>query len=107
MKKIESSFVRGGFAHKQIKRVEKVAIFKRWSKNGTSDYHYEVVKISSHNGYKLGGAYIDAAETYPGASLWGIQGWTCRTLEHAEERFEQACVRFNKLNKRRPVAQLG
>ena len=107
MKKIESSFVRGGFTHKQIKRVGKVAIFKRWLKNKTADHHYEVVKISSHNGYKLGGAYIDSAETYPGASLWGIQGWTCNTLERAEEHFKKACVRFNKLNNRRPVAQLG
>ena len=106
MKKIESNFIRGGFNHKQIIRKGNVAIFERWPKRGTTDCHYEVVKISSHNGYNLGGSYIDPAETYPGASLWGIQGWTCSTLEHAEKHFKEACVRFNK-TKKRPVAQLG
>ena len=95
MKMIKTQFARGRFYHKQIKRVGNVAMFERSGLN-SSDSHFEVIKISSHNGYKMGGAYIEAAETYPGASLWGIQGWTCTTLERATKKFEQACKRFNK-----------
>ena len=100
MKKIESEFTRGGFYHRQIKRVGNVAIFERQALN-SREPHYEVVKISSHNGYNLGGAYIDPAETYPGASLWGLQGWTHSDLAAAEENFKIVCERFNNL----PVAQ--
>ena len=65
-------------------------------KTNKDDVHYEVVKISRHNGYKMGGSFIKAAETYPGASLWGLQGWTCTTMERAEEQYKLACTRFNK-----------
>lgn len=94
MRKIKNEFVRSGFTHKLVKRTGCVAIYKR--RSGRSDWHYEIVKISSHNGYKLGDQYVKPAETYPGASLWGIQGWTCTTLEKAQTRFKEACVRFNK-----------
>ena len=94
MKKLEKEFVRSGFYHKLVKRVGNVAIYQR-GKLDSDDSHFEVIKISKHNGYKMGGAYIDAAETYPGASLWGLQGWTCTDMERAEEYFSEACTRFN------------
>lgn len=93
MKTIKKEFVRSGFIHKQIKREGDVAIFYR-TKPEYSNGHYEVIKISRHNGYKMGTAYIEAAETYPGASLWGLQGWTCRTLENAEEKYQEIKKRF-------------
>ena len=57
MKMIKTQFARGRFYHKQIKRVGNVAMFERSGLN-SSDSHFEVIKISSHNGYKMGGAYI-------------------------------------------------
>jgi hypothetical protein len=95
MKKVEKDFVKGGFHHKQLRRVGNVAIFRRQGLTCPNP-HYEVVKISKHNGYKIGGARVEAAETYPGASLWGLQGWTCQTLEAAQVQFKIACKRFNK-----------
>ena len=95
MKKIEKSFKKYGMNFKQIKRVGDVAIFEqshpRWK-----DVRYEVVKIGRHNGYYLGGSRLEPAETYPGGSLWGIQGWTYLTLDLAEKQFKEACKRFNK-----------
>lgn len=101
MKKIDKQFTRGGFYHKQLKRTGDVALYER-SGLDHSTSHYEVVKISRHNGYKMNGSYIKPAETYPGASLWGIQGWTYQTLDRANERFDAACERFN--NKERVEA---
>jgi len=72
-----------------------VAIYQRGPINGDR-YHYEVVKIGHHNGYKAGTQFIKPAETYPGNSLWGLQGWTHQSLETAEENFKKACKRFNK-----------
>lgn len=95
MKKIAKEFVKSNFYHKQLKRIGNVAIYQRGLLN--SDWcHYEVVKIGRHNGYKAGTQYIKPAETYPGGSLWGLQGWTHQTLEDAEENFKKACKRFNK-----------
>ena len=95
MKKIEKNFKKYGFDFKQIKRVGDVAIFQQ-SKPTWPDVRYEVVKIGKHSGYYLGGSKLESAETYPGASLWGIQGWTYIDLEEAEKRFAKACKRFNK-----------
>ena len=96
MKKLEKEFTKSNFWHRQLKRIGKVALYERGSiKHG--DSHFEIVKISSHNGYKMGASYIESAETYPGASLWGIQGWTCTDLEKAEKTFKKACKRFNKV----------
>ena len=93
MKTIKKDFVRCGFIHKQIKREGDVAIFFR-TKPEYFNGHYEVIKISRHNGYKMGTGYIEAAETYPGASLWGLQGWTYLTLEKAEEKYQEIKKRF-------------
>ena len=95
MKKIGKQFKKYGFDFKQIKRVGNVAIFEQ-SKPGWPDPRYEIVRIGRHNGYYMGDQKIEAAETYPGNSLWGIQGWTATNLERAEVHFKKACKRFNK-----------
>lgn len=79
---------------KQLKRVKDIAIFEQSSPEWR-DVRYEVVKIGRHNGYYLGNSKLEPAETYPGASLWGIQGWTYMTLEDAETKFKEVCKRFN------------
>ena len=95
MKKIAKEFIRCNFSHKQITRKGNVAIYER-QLNGTDRVHYEVVKIGKHNGYYAGTQYIEPAETYPGNSLWGLQGWTHQDLESAKVNFKRACTRFNK-----------
>ena len=95
---MDKEFKKAGFYHEQIKRVGRVGLFRRRAVNGPVRWHYEVVKISRHNGYNVGtsGALIEAAETYPGASLWGIQGWTCTTLDMAEAKYKKVCSRRKK-----------
>lgn len=94
MKKIEKVFIKTGFRHQQVVRKKDYAIYKR-TQLGSGNSHYEVVKIGKHNGYKLGSSYIEPSETYPGNSLWGIQGWTCQTLDAAEERFNMLLTKAN------------
>ena len=95
MKKLKKEFTKAGFHHKLVKRVGKVAIYER-RQLACERPHYEVVKISNHNGYKMGSTFIEPAETYPGNSLWGLQGWTCNDLSSAQKRFKVVCKRFNK-----------
>ena len=86
-KPIPETFTKKGFVYKQIKRQGDVAIFEQTRKDSTNS-RYEVVKIGRHNGYTMGGSYIEPSETYPGSSLWGIMGWTCTDLDTANSRFD-------------------
>ena len=88
MKKLEKVFIKAGFRHELVQRKDNVAIYRR-TQLGSKFPHYEVIQINSHNGYNLGGSYITAAETYPGNSLWGLQGWTHQTLESAEKNYNK------------------
>ena len=86
-KVIPTEFKKKGFCYQQVKREGNKAIFLQ-TRSGTSLNNYEVVKLGRHNGYTMGGAYIEPSETYPGSSLWGICGWTCQSLEAAEQRYQ-------------------
>ena len=95
MKRLRKKFKSRGFEHEEVVREGRNAIYKRWDGGKTPDaghIHYEVVKIGKHNGYNLGGSYIEPAETYPSTSMWGVAGWTCSNITAAQ-------ARFNDLNK--------
>ena len=85
-KPIPVEFTKKGFTYRQVKREGDLAIFEQTRKDSHIQ-NYEVVKIGRHNGYTMGGSYIEPSETYPGSSLWGIMGWTCTSLDSAESRF--------------------
>jgi hypothetical protein len=85
-KPIPVSFTKKGFTYNLLKREGNKAIYQQTRKD-TSLNNYEVVKIGKHNGYTMGGVYIEPSETYPGSSLWGIMGWTCTSLEDAQKRY--------------------
>jgi len=88
MKTIPRTFSKKGFTYKQIKRDGMKAIFEQ-SKKGQKDVSYEVVKITKHNGYELGGQKIPPGEAYPGTSQWGISGWTFQDLKSAEGKYKK------------------
>lgn len=83
-KPVPEVFNKKGYTYRQIKREGNKAIFEQTKGDFTA---YEVVKIGKHNGYTMGGAYIEPSETYPGSSLWGILGWTCTDLDSANTRY--------------------
>ena len=86
MRKISKTFKQKGFNFTQLKRDGDFAIFKK-SLSNSNHTSYEVVIISRHNGYELGGQYIEPAETYPSSSQWGTKGWTCTSAKEAETKF--------------------
>jgi len=90
-KVIPPLFKKKGFTYKQVKREGNRAIFSQ-TREGSSVSNFEVVKLGRHNGYVMGGVRIEPAETYPGSSLWGISGWTCTSLEDAENKFNKLVV---------------
>lgn len=86
MRKLVKTFKQKGFNFTQLKRDGDFAIYKKSPLK--SEYtSYEVIIISRHNGYELGGQYIEPAETYPSSSQWGTKGWTFTCAKHAEVKF--------------------
>lgn len=75
-----------GFDFKQVKRVGMIAMFEKRKDDRLLDI--EVIKIGSHNGFTVGGTFIEPSETYPSNEQWGEKGFSCgnsRVL--AEQRF--------------------
>ena len=88
MKVLNKEFKSCGFNFKQIKRKDDIAIYRKVPLTGNSD-SYEVIKISRHNGYNLGGNFVQPAETYPSNSLWGTHAWTCTCLLYTSDAADE------------------
>lgn len=90
MKILPEKFTKNGFTLTQVVRDGKFAIYER-TKAGRE--HFEVVIISSHNGFHVTDpetgqkSFIEPAETYPGANQWGTYGWTFLEKEQAWSKF--------------------
>jgi len=85
-KVIPAEFKKKGFNYTCVRRDGMKAIYLQ-TRDDSHINNYEVVKLGRHDGYEMGGVTIEPAETYPGSSLWGIAGWTCTTLEDANNRY--------------------
>lgn len=97
MKILPQKFTKKGYKHTLIKREDDVALYKRQTLENSKIFHYEVVIITSHNGTTIEGNYIEPGELYPSTSQWGDKGWTCTTLERAEEKFNEVKKRIKTL----------
>lgn len=88
MKILEKSFTRKKFQYDQLCRKGNLAIYtqKHLESEGLT---YEVIIIKSHNGYEIAGTKIEPSEVYPSDTQWGILGWTCQTLEAAQNKMKK------------------
>jgi len=101
MKKIEKSFVSKGFEFKQVLRDGDMAIYEKHAP-GSKCSSYELIHITSHNGYVIAGNKIPPSEVYPGDSQWGTYGWTYTTLKDAKAKLDEKLefIKKNKENKK-------
>lgn len=88
MKKIEKVFSSKGFNFKQISRDGDMAIYEKCAP-GSECPSYELIHITSHNGYIIGGNKIPPSEVYPSDSQWGVHGWTYPTLAMAKAKLKE------------------
>lgn len=87
-KPLKTAFRSKGFDYRQIERKGDVAMFEQ-TKHGLSGKWFEVVIVQRHDAYEIGGVMVAAAETMPSTSQWGKKGFTFRTQEAAERKFQQ------------------
>jgi hypothetical protein len=91
---LEPTFTKNGFLFQQVQREGDIAIYHKVAQRGplhvhTADAGFEVVVISRHNGYVLGGATIEPAETLPSSEQWGTKGWSYKFLHPAQLKFSE------------------
>lgn len=89
MKPLDPAFTKSGWQFQQLRREGNTALFQRWKPEGLPP-HYEVVRIRSHNGFKIPGTdkISDPAEYYPGDTAWGRDGFTFVSMETAITKFD-------------------
>lgn len=88
MKTLPLTFTESGWSYTQLARKGRVAIYRKVKQGGLAE-SFEVIRIQSHNGYKIAGKDIPASETYPCSNSWGTNGWSCITREAADAKFQQ------------------
>lgn len=96
-KPLKTEFRKFGFDYKQIKREGDVILFSQ-SKMGTIT-SYEVGVIDRCEAFERWGRMNEATEMYPASCNWGKLGFTCGSLERAEEKFRNM-VEFYKNKKK-------
>ena len=95
MKKIEKLFTSKGFEFKQVMRDGDMAIYEKHAAHSKCS-SYELIYITSHNGYEIGGNKIPPSEVYPSDTQWGTYGWTYVTLKDAKENLKVKSVVIEK-----------
>ena len=94
MKPLPSTFTAKGFDHQLVQRQGNLAIYRR-NRTGSARAHFEVIRVQHHNGFTLAGVSIPPAETYPTATQWGTNGWTCPDMDSAQRRLALCAARIN------------
>lgn len=95
MKQLPKKFVKncdhvGNTTFVEVKREGNVAMYQRINKDGTTR-SYEVFVVKTRlKGQPLPNGTVEAEdrEVYPGAKGFGRYAFDCKTLDHAESRFE-------------------
>lgn len=90
-KPLLDEFTKNGFDHVRVKtgdwtiKNNKPESWQIWKRQGKTHKtaHFEVVRVTKHDGYTLGGVFIEPAEVYPSASSWGTDGFTCPDFSKA------------------------
>ncbi len=88
---LATEFTERGFRYRQIKRVDNLALYRVDRKAISGEYHhYEVILVTAHDGFYVdeGKTFIEPAEIYPPAKVWGTRAWTYTTKEDAEKRYD-------------------
>jgi hypothetical protein len=76
-KPLPKEFRRDGFNYRQIARQGDAAIYEQtWTGIANPSPCWEVIRIRSRDGFRIGGRFVEPAEVYPNSEAWGVDGFT-------------------------------
>ena len=82
---LPKQFRKGGFVYDQIIRSGNLAIYQQ-HKPGQSGKWFEVGIIKANPRYEAYGKVIEASESWPPSTQWGVFAWTYSDLAGAKRR---------------------
>jgi hypothetical protein len=87
MRPVPTDFAEGSFYYRQLERYGCLAIYAQTHTTGTM-VRYEVVRLRERPAHTWpNGHTTPAHEAYPGNTRWGVDGFTCFTLQEARDIF--------------------
>jgi len=86
IKPLKTSFRHDKYDFVMVSRQNNVAVFRK-TKDSHSSYEVIIVRQKSNPSSKLG--IREHYEAYPVSEEWGIYGWSCTTLERANEKMQE------------------
>lgn len=84
---VPDSFTEKGFDYKLFKTLKENWQIYSQSKNGMV-ISYELVLLKRQESYTIAGNTVPKKWTYPSGEHWGIRGFTYKTPEEAEKKFQ-------------------
>jgi hypothetical protein len=90
-----------------VKRVENVALYHRTNMDGSHrSYETFIVKVVPAGSPLPGGGTVEEDyESYPGAGSFGKTAYDCKTLEHAERRFDELLIKAKEQTEAREESE--
>jgi cellulose biosynthesis protein BcsQ len=92
MKTLPIEFEKSGWRHRQLKRCDHRALYKRMKDSSTAP-HYEVFRVTVNKERVMGGTVIPESEHYPSANDFGKIAWAYPTFELAIEKYKELTVK--------------
>ena len=83
-KPLQKEFYHDGFQYRQIACEGRAAIYEqRCRSSAEPSVSYEVIRIRRREEFQIAGRVVDAAEIYPKAEAWGVDGFTFNNKDAA------------------------
>jgi hypothetical protein len=97
-KPLKTHFRKNGFKYRQIAREGDLAIYEqKWAGCADPSVCYEIVRIRRHEGFMIGGKFVEPSETYPHSEAWGDQGWTLTDKDAAFAKLRDLAAKIKCL----------
>lgn len=98
MKKIQLQYNKNGNHHRQIFRLNDIAIYEMTSPENGRILGYEVFEVQKFRQRQIAGRMIEASEGTPSNEQWGIKGFT---IWQKSDAFKKAAMMQAERDKRK------
>jgi hypothetical protein len=92
-KPLPTRFRHGGCDYRQIAREGNAAIYEQaWSGCSNPAVSCEIIRIRWHDGFQIGGRFVEPAEIYPNSEAWGVDGFTLTDKDAAFAKLQEVAI---------------
>lgn len=90
MEKLPLKFKRWDYDFEQVRRNDKIAIYRQSINGKFAGYEVIIIRKQKHRERIIDNkkTVFEEKELFPGTSSWGDKGWTMLDLDRANEKFD-------------------